>query len=364
MKAGAAGAAALGTALALAMGFVGANAAAQSARVIPGSSVASGIGQFGDASSLHGLVLGVQGGLGTWEDSQTFGQTSTSLSLQYTPGDETQFGGWLRLSVLLGGAQWVSPSPASVYPAASLSAAEIEAAASGTESRTEESPLVGMALGFGSRSSETDLTAEEAAALGAATMAMHNEPAGSPEWRAARQRTRELLWKANLRVLRSPVAKIGAFGRIDSLATKAPIQAFDTFAAGAWGRGMSDVTAAVHYLHYLDDRGIADHAWSGSLGAFLDLASAPPVPTLGLTASLGRYWFRARRYPSAEGTERTRPATTRLDVILSLSGAPATDATHTAGLGFRYGREWRHDGSRADQFLFLMTSNFRVPLGI
>lgn len=339
-------------------------AAAQSrARLIPGTALSNGLGQFGDASSFHGLVVGLQAGLGTRSRSVTFGHSNTVLSAQYSPGDDTQFGGLFRLSFMAGMAEWYAPGAASIYPVEVLSEAERGVSSSEDGASSERAVIAGLSLGFGNRGSEMDLTEDEQQLLMDLDLKLKGTEPGTVENDELLIARRRVVWRSIQRVIRKPVAKVGAFTRLDTLATESNVEAIDAFAAGSWGRGMVDFSASVHYLHYLDGTSIASHAFTGSVGAFIDLGSLPPVPILGLTAGLGRYQFRPRSFSVDDATRTVQPASTRLDFILSLSGIPDLNSSHSAGVGFRFSREWRPNGGVENQLVFLMTSNFRIPVG-
>ncbi len=340
-------------------------AAAQSkARLIPGTALSNGLGQFGDASSFHGLVVGLQAGLGTRSRSFTFGHSNTVLSAQYSPGDETQFGGLFRISFMAGMAEWYAPGAASIYPVEALTEAERGVSSSSEDgSSSERAVIAGLSLGFGNRGSETDLTEDEQQLLMDLDLKLKGTEPGTVENDELLAARRRVVWRSIQRVIRKPVAKVGAFTRLDTLATGSNVEAIDAFAAGAWGRGMVDFSASMHFLYYLDSTTVASHAFSGSVGAFIDLGSLPPVPVLGLTAGLGRYQFRSRSFSVDDVTQTVDPASTRLDLILSLSGMPDLNSSHSAGVGFRFSREWRPTGGVENQLVFLMTSNFRIPVG-
>jgi hypothetical protein len=177
-----------------------------------------------------------------------------------------------------------------------------------------------------------------------------------------REERRKIKWMEFTRpALRSPVLTAGILTRVEGLTKVSKVQAFDSYIAMAAGVDIWDFSATAHYLKYLSDDKLPRDAISGSIGAFIDLSDDPPPPVLGLSIGYGYY-----RYNELHSIVPTSPEVSvspnarRLDLILSISGAPDSGGGATAGIGFRVTRLIPSARPAQTIFSVVFSSNIKV----
>ena len=136
----------------------------------------------------------------------------------------------------------------------------------------------------------------------------------------------------------------GGLLRLGGFSPDTDVQAFDLFATTARGFVLADGSSVVdfvftlHHLAYVVD-GLPKSSTSLSGGAYIDLSGGYPAPVLGLTASYGTYRFSELHSVVPEAADLPQnPRVRRLDLGLSIAGAPDKSKQSGASVGIRYTR--------------------------
>lgn len=323
----------------------------------PGTLLPSGLGQFGDPVALRGLVFGVQAGLGSSSSSPTFGYDDLSVSLRWRPGTNAI---GRRLSVLAGVADWHTPAFSRVYPDSLLDGL---ADADRLAAATSNSAAFGLSvILFGDRApspSQAEWARFKTTRDSLDKLIVNASQLRKAELEAERA---QLKWTRYLRpVLRKPTLTVGALIQSEGFVAEAQARALDGYLVAAAGRGLLDAVFAYHRLEYLTDDVIARYANIASAGVFLDLADQPPVPVLGLSIGYGDYRFRELHELISEADVlQLTPHTRRLDVVLSLSGAPSQNGGPSAGVGLKFSRIRPEYGKRDNLLTIQFSTNFKL----
>lgn len=327
--------------------------------VTPGVPLTTGLGHFADPGNYHGLVLGIQAGLGASGNSDTFGYDDFSVSLRWIPGTNAI---GKRISVLGGFSDWYTPAFRRVFPDSvidPLADQERFAAAS------SNAASIGISFTFGDRVLGREVSVPISKAVHDELQAIDTEydqsGTSGPRRRELDEQRRAILTReARRTVMRAPSLTAGLLTRLTSFAEEADVEAFDAFAAAGYGRGLWDSSVAIHYLRYLDNQ-FADDAWTAAAGVFLELSDGFPAPILGIATSYGRYRYQELHHVIPDAAEAIRePLTDRYDVVVSLSGAPARSDQPAAGFGVRYSRLNRSLLESRNVFSLVFSSNFKL----
>jgi hypothetical protein len=330
----------------------------QQTGLTPGVPLPSGVAHLADPTVLHGLTLGLQAGLGSGSRSTTFGYDNAAVTARWTPGTNAV---GRRISLLFGVAEWHTPAYDNVFPDSLLDDLSNRDSL-GAESTT--APLAGMSVVlFGDRAPSPTQPQWRTVFPQLQQFSLRMVQAdGNPELQRAIARERDaFLWQNFTRpVLRQPTVVAGVLTRLDGLEVESDVQALDAFVSGAAGRGIFDAVVATHYLRYFDETELPAHALTGSAGVFVDLSDTPPASVLGVTVGYGRYHYRElfQVQPAAPRVSLD-PVQNRLDVVVSIAGAPSTSNESTAGIALRFTHLSGGPVSARNLLSLVVSSNFK-----